>query len=49
MEEPAKWQLAGGYPLPDAAHPAAEEYTIALYHQLHCLVGGPLERADEQR
>lgn len=38
VADPALWSLTGGYPLSDdPASPAAEEYTIALYHQLHCL------------
>lgn len=38
VENPAAWKLSGGYPLNDTAQPAAEEYTMSLFHQLHCLV-----------
>ena len=38
VENPAAWNLSGGYPLNENAQPAAEEYTMSLFHQLHCLV-----------
>ena len=38
VDDPALWKLSGGYPLNDKANPAAEEYTLSLFHQLHCLV-----------
>lgn len=42
VQNPAAWELSGGFPLEDDAAPGAEEYTISLYHQLHCLVSTPL-------
>ncbi len=42
VEDPVAWKLSGGFPLEDKAGSGAEEYTISLFHQLHCLVGtGP--------
>lgn len=43
VEEPAAWKLSGGFPLDDRADSGAEEYTISLFHQLHCLVSIDLE------
>ena len=38
VDDPSSWNISGGYPLnDDAAHPAAEEYTLSVFHQLHCL------------
>ncbi|OAA57989.1 hypothetical protein SPI_06874 [Niveomyces insectorum RCEF 264] len=37
VDDPVAWKLSGGYPLEDEAAPKAEEYTIAMFHQLHCL------------
>ncbi|OIW30903.1 hypothetical protein CONLIGDRAFT_679656 [Coniochaeta ligniaria NRRL 30616] len=37
VQNPAAWELSGGFPLEDEAAPGVEEYTISLYHQLHCL------------
>ncbi|KAK1753588.1 hypothetical protein QBC47DRAFT_430365 [Echria macrotheca] len=37
VEDPQAWGLSGGYPLEDKAHSQAEEYTISVFHQLHCL------------
>ncbi|CAK7237293.1 hypothetical protein SEUCBS140593_009910 [Sporothrix eucalyptigena] len=34
VHNPASYGLSGGYPLPDGK---GEEYTVALFHQLHCL------------
>lgn len=37
MTDPAKLGLTGGFPLKDPDYPDTEEYTVALFHQLHCL------------
>ncbi|CAK7224651.1 hypothetical protein SBRCBS47491_005622 [Sporothrix bragantina] len=38
VTNPSAYGLSGGYPLKDDHEvPGTEEYTIALYHQLHCL------------
>ncbi|CAK7224558.1 hypothetical protein SCUCBS95973_005557 [Sporothrix curviconia] len=38
VANPSAYGLAGGYPLAeDHDAPGTEEYTIALFHQLHCL------------
>ncbi|KAM7219429.1 protein of unknown function (DUF3328) domain containing protein [Rhypophila decipiens] len=36
VENPSTLGLAGGFPLDDSNH-GPEEYTIAMFHQLHCL------------
>ncbi len=38
VEKPTAWMLSGGFPLESQAESEAEEYTISLFHQLHCLV-----------
>ncbi|KAH8897176.1 hypothetical protein GQ53DRAFT_760356 [Thozetella sp. PMI_491] len=37
VDKPAALDLSGGYPLKDRDAPSAEEYTISLFHQIHCL------------
>ncbi|KAK0706208.1 hypothetical protein B0T26DRAFT_788870 [Lasiosphaeria miniovina] len=37
VDDPSAWKLSGGYPLNDPAHSAAEEYTVSVFHQVHCL------------
>ncbi|KAK0627945.1 hypothetical protein B0T14DRAFT_146492 [Immersiella caudata] len=37
VDDPPAWNISGGYPLNDAARPGAEEYTLSVFHQLHCL------------
>jgi len=38
IDNPSTWNLSGGYPLTDdISNPHAEEYTLSVIHQLHCL------------
>jgi hypothetical protein len=37
VQNPASWNLSGGYPLDDELNPEAEGYSIAVFHQIHCL------------
>lgn len=37
VDNPARWKLSGGFPLDASGSLPAEEYTIAMFHQLHCL------------
>ncbi|KAK3311961.1 hypothetical protein B0H66DRAFT_614226 [Apodospora peruviana] len=34
VDDPSAWNISGGYPLNDTG---AEEYTLSVFHQLHCL------------
>jgi hypothetical protein len=38
VANPLAFNISGGYPLnDDPSHPSAEEYTVSVFHQLHCL------------
>jgi hypothetical protein len=44
VQEPAAWNLSGGYPLREKSHSGAEGYSISVFHQVHCLVSPSSEQ-----
>jgi len=37
VKDPSRWELSGGFPLDSEFGSGAEEYTVSVFHQLHCL------------